>query len=283
MSYDVSDEVNSDIDQLSEKAKGAAKGVAKNTAKSAAKSVTRKVAKKGTKAAGKIGSKAVIKSSKMAGAAVKTGGRLAVAATNSVIAFVAAFWIPIAIILAIVAGIYLVFNITDIVIKETNYNEPAEDGSYQTEVDSGALEDEISLLYYLRYAEDGYFYTVDDATEIKQGDNQQLVTDFAQREEMFKVSPSTIMLLDNMLNQSGKLPEQFIKPVYNTCSKAIIDGDTDFSSKCETLPLVIDNDMQVMSTKYDLINEQKGGLLPNDLPENYMDNVYVKTDRKSVV
>ena len=278
MSYDVSDEVNSDIDQLSEKAKGAAKGVAKNTAKSAAKSVTRKVAKKGTKAAGKIGSKAVIKSSKMAGAAVKTGGRLAVAATNSVIAFVAAFWIPIAIILAIVAGIYLVFNITDIVIKETNYNEPAEDGSYQTEVDSGALEDEISLLYYLRYAEDGYFYTVDDATEIKQGDNQQLVTDFAQREEMFKVSPSTIMLLDNMLNQSGKLPEQFIKPVYNTCSKAIIDGDTDFSSKCETLPLVIDNDMQVMSTKYDLINEQKGGLLPNDLPENYMDNVYVKTN-----
>ena len=170
-------------------------------------------------------------------------------------------------------GIYgaIAFLILFVLIYWWNYSTysyRSENMLYQTEVDtittvernqygdvtgvSTSFENEVAMLYYTKYSTESYYYTVDDNPTVKQGSIDSEIKDIENREKSMVLSPQLLTVLDQHLNGDYIYPQQFIKPVYNTCST----GEST-NGICETKPLIVDGELQPTADKYEMISYEE--------------------------
>lgn len=135
-------------------------------------------------------------------------------------------------------------DINDVTIKEDDTNDTS-------------LGNTLAILFYTRFSTQSYYYTVDDDSTVKQASADSKVKDFEEREKMFALSPGLLSSLDKYLNDGFKYPEQFIKPVYNTCST----GESK-DGKCELKNLENDKGKLVVKSKgYEKVKDKdKSGM-----------------------
>lgn len=153
---------------------------------------------------------------------------------------------------------------------DASYNEPATNGTYSENTEnidikdagkSGTLENSVMLLFYTKYSNQSYYYTIDDKNTIHQASSNMKVKDFEGRDSMFALNPGALYILDKYLNEGVINPSQFIRPIYNTCSTG-----EEKSGMCEMKDLVNeDGKLVVDSVKY---KEQD-------------DNTYVKVENET--
>lgn len=190
--------------------------------------------------------------------------------------------------IAVVAGLAMCYAM----LVSFKFDMPSWSGAFQTEsekqnnvvITSGttiqdiqtSLGNDIAGILYLRYATEGYYFTVDDDKDIIQGRADSLVRDFKNRESMFLLSPQMLMALDSGLNESLKIPEQFIKPIYNTC---MTSDDSD--GYCEMLDLVKDGQVVVKSSKYTKQYFSITDVKPDGIDKDFHGYLYVKTEEKT--
>lgn len=253
----VSQDVNSQIDRVGETAQNAALDVGKKGAKALAK---------GAKKAG--------------GKAIKTAGKAMVKAgaamIKSLISLLPLIW---PILVAIIVIIILIF-----IYNMVYYNFRIGSGSFQNENDhffadvqyddfgniieiDTTYESDLAALFYTRYAQQSYYYMIDDDLTLKQaGTQSETVKDIDGRESLFLLNPQLLSVLDQELNGDYKMPEQFVKPVYHTCEK------TDGKVSCSLNKLTDDaGNLTVESTKYGNIENK----------EDYKSQIiYERTDGK---
>lgn len=135
-------------------------------------------------------------------------------------------------------------------------------------------------IFYTKYAKEGYFYTLDDNPTIIQGDLTKEIKDFEGRESIFLLSPQMLMALDNGLNDGYKIPEQFIKPVYNTC---MIEDESLRSTNgyCSLLDLFKDGKLVPKGSayvgKYYSATDEK----PEGVHSSFSGYLYVKSENKT--
>lgn len=259
----VSEELHSGIDRMGDAAKGA-------------------VGKLGQKATEKLRSKA----RKMAANALKVVGKVLVNTMSFLVSVLST-------ILA-VAWPFLLAVLGLIALKEAYnylfYDSRVQSGTFQkedksvfadviynedktiAEIDS-TFESDLAALFYTRYAQQSYFYYVDDAKELKQaGTQSDALVDKENRETLFLLNPQLLSVLDQELNGQYKMPEQFIKPVYHECEEKSEVNDGEPKMQC-TLKALTDEDGNLVaeSTKYG----------DADTKEDYRaQQVYEKTDEK---
>lgn len=216
---------------LTDKAKGAAKNAAKKGAKE-----TGKAAVKGGKAA----AKAAAKAAKAAAKAAVEGAKVAGKAAASIAEFLFTTppgWICLGVGLIIIV-IMLIFNFGDSADKKENkYVEDSKGQLYRVEPD---WQDRLELSYYATFSDRAYYYTIDDDDTLHQGGkiyetaaDEGVIKDKYMRESSFVLSTGLIKYLDETLNDGKSFPEQFIKPVYNTCST----GENTTKGYCKTKEL----------------------------------------------
>lgn len=253
----VSQDVNGQIDKVG--------NVATNAAMNAGKKGAKKLAKKAGKAAGK---------------ALKATGKLLVKAGSALIngfmALLPFIW-PALVVLIIIVIIVFAYN-------KLFYNSRIESGSFQDENqgfyadieydDFGNItsinsnyESDLAALFYTKYAQQSYYYMIDDDLTLKQaGTQSEDIKDIDGRENLFLLNPQLLSVLDQELNGDYKIPEQFIKPVYHKCSKV------NDKVSC-TLEKLTDNNgnLIVESTKYGDIT---------DKDDYKFQNIYERTNEK---
>lgn len=154
---------------------------------------------------------------------IAKGVKFAAKATSAIIKLIIklllSFWWLILIILAI-AFIWFIFF-------DVSFNQPATSGTYTENVEnidikddgkSGTLENSVMLLFYTKYSNQSYYYTIDNKNTIYQASSNMKVKDFEGRDSMFALNPGALYILDKYLNEGHINPSQFIRPIYNTCS-----------------------------------------------------------------
>lgn len=90
---------------------------------------------------------------------------------------------------------------------------------------------------------------MDNDPTVLKGDILGDIRDFENRESFFLLSPQMLMALDNGLNGGYKMPEQFIKPIYNSC----MTFDPDLKSTdgyCSLLDIVKDGQIRPQGNVY---------------------------------
>ncbi|MEG1299607.1 MAG: peptidoglycan DD-metalloendopeptidase family protein [Erysipelotrichaceae bacterium] len=156
--------------------------------------------------------------------------------------------------------------------RNGNYLSTSETSHKKIKNDSSvtSFENTAAILFYTKFSTQSYFYTLDDDAEIHQASADDKVKDFEDREKMFALSPSLLVTLDRYLNNGAIMPEQFLKPIYNSCST----GET--TNGICLLKNLDDSkgNLKVKSTGYEKkLNKTKSG-------EKYI--TYQKTDKKEV-
>lgn len=138
-----------------------------------------------------------------------------------------------------------------------------------------SLGNDIAGIFYTKYAKSGYYYTLDDNSTVIQGDLTGQIVDFEGRESMFLLSPQMLMALDLGLNGGYKLPEQFVKPVYNSC---MVNGEKQSTTGyCTLLALADDKSLLVQGAAYEEKYYSATDTKPEGVNSSYVGNLYVKT------
>lgn len=201
----------------------AATGAATTAGSTAAGTASAGAASAGASAGAAAGSSAAAGAGAAAGSAAASSGT-AVAATP-------VGWI-------ILAAVLIIVLVVAVFYWSMDKNEKKQKTDYiiyngQTINLEADWTDRLTYSYYMAVADRGYYYTVDNDTTIKQaGEKNNDVIDKYARESSFAMNVELIKFLDEELNEGFSMPEQFIKPVYNTCSTG---ESTD--GYCKTKPL----------------------------------------------
>lgn len=133
-------------------------------------------------------------------------------------------------------------------------------------------------IFYTKYAKSGYFYTIDNDSTIIPGDLTGKISDFEGRESMFLLSPQMLMALDLGLNGGYKMPEQFIKPIYNSC---MIEGEgKSTNGYCQLLTLMVDGKIQPQGSVYEERKYALEDTKPEGVSSDFVGTLYVKTEEK---
>ncbi len=187
------------------------------------------------------------KAIKSAGAAVTKAAGAVMNIISWIIGFLLAFWWLFLIILVLVLLAFIVYYIM--------FNEKISDGTYTSGsvVISETLDNAATIMFYTKYSSQSYYYTVDDSSELYQITESTVdsdgieIKDFEGRESSFALNPGLLYILDTYLNQGYVNPDQFLKPVYNTCST----GEST-NGYCELIDLTDeDGYLVVESSKYE--------------------------------
>ena len=264
-------EMDSQVDGLGRKAVNVGKNAANRYIKN-------KVKAKFVKAGSKISGKAIA-------AGIKALVSAVVTLVQSIIALLAPIILPLLGIMAVAGFLFVAWN-------EIFYNDRAKNGAFQNDSrkafakvyynDDGSIasidssyENDLATLFYSRYAQASYYVTVDDDNRLLQADIvPDDIKDIDNREEMFLLNPQLLSILDQELNENYKIPEQFIKPVYNTCLSKKADGTYEETNGafCKLKPLTNEfGELIVKSTKYGNVSNS----------EDYdFNTIYEKTNDK---
>ena len=133
-------------------------------------------------------------------------------------------------------------------------------------------------IFYTKHAKSGYFYTLDDNSTINPGDLTGKIADFEGRESMFLLSPQMLMALDLGLNGDYKVPEQFVKPVYNSC---MIEGEGQSTDGyCRLLTLMVDGKIQPQGSVYEERKYTREDTKPEGVSSDFVGTLYVKTEKQ---
>ena len=249
------DSLDNAADNLTDKSKGYAKK-GKDLAKKGLKSG--KNAIKNARQGAKVAKKGAEVASSAASSAATSAGTAAASSAGSAIGSAIAAILPY---ILIAVAIILVFLLLWWVLFHSSDDSNRRDGNYITDKNGNMYaiqpdwEDRLKLSYYATFGERAYYYTIDDDSTLYQGGTQEAnkVKDKFSRELSFSLSPSLIQYLDEKINGDISLPEQFIKPVYNTCST----GETS-DGLCSTKQLVnvektTVNNKEVSNPDYDAL------------------------------
>lgn len=111
----------------------------------------------------------------------------------------------------------------------------------------------LDYSFYAYYSDHSYYYYVDGEKELKQaGFDENQPQDKEGKESSFALSAGFLKFLDEELNKNHKMPEQFIKPIFNTCT------GTD-ASNCKLKQLTDKDDKVVAKSQYFDENKCKKG------------------------
>lgn len=200
----------------------------------------------GSKALKKLGNNGAEKAAKQAAAKIaKMLAMKAKAAIAAMIASLGGIVVVVVVVTVFAALIFMVIAADYIlnVVDSLKGNYQTESVYYSSDGTSIGLADATSGVFYTRYAEQSYYITVGDNPIIYQAGSEEFellskfygtdIEDIDGRESQFALSPTFLMLLDKELNEGYMSPEQFIKPVYNSC----MTGEDSVGS-CRLLDLV---------------------------------------------
>lgn len=217
-------------------AAGKVGNVAKNGAKKVGK-VASKPAKKLLKKTGKALGKAAVKLGKAAVKAV-------MGAVKAIIAFLGPIGLGILLLIILIGAAYHYSSNKHRVSGGEEYD-PIYSGLIKYTLDAD-WDDRLKQSYYAMFSNYSYYYTIDDNKTLCQGNAGNITKDGEKtakncdddavdkfkREESFALSTTLLKFLDTELNDNIIYPQQFIRPVYNTCST----GES-VNGKCELKPL----------------------------------------------
>lgn len=180
--------------------------------------------------------------------------------------------------------------------SKTEINDRSYYGTNVTDIHS-SIGNDMAAMLYTRYSTVSYYYTIDDDPTMIQASDQPLmvagksaheqagykssqeqisepvevpVVDVEKREADFSLSPQLLMLLDKELNKGTIYPEQFIKPIYNTC---LSDKST---SLCEMLPLTDEEGIVAPSNNYTEHLYGKSEAKPSGFDADFGGSIYEK-------
>ena len=229
--------------QTSEQAKSIAQNAVSGGVGRLGQSLGRKAGNATKKAAINIANK--IRNKKMSEAAVKAGIQAA-KLISAIVSTLSTLLLILFSVFLVIIILYLVANwIINILpsIQYTNYN--STDGSI-------SLNEANIGTFYTEMSERSYYIMVDDSPYIYQANSQEWknkenldgeISDIDNREGQFALSPMFLKTLDYRLNQDYISPEQFIKPVYNTC----MDNDESNDDSWCTLKQLTDENGEVVA------------------------------------
>lgn len=213
------------------------------------------------------------------------------AVAKLVTVIVMAFW-PLLLFLFLAVGFLAFFKNSftysgDFTFQKSDMNLTAYDANIGHAVGKvSSVTNSLATVFYEYFGESGFYYTVDDSTNMIQGNSDQSnkdketkcsngsvnpsvgrvsadgslicpIQDKYKLEKNFTLNATVLLVLNHKLNDSlvtssdGSTeltyPEQFIRPIYNACS--IVSNDTLYNS-------VINNDKVEQSVKDRLISEK---------------------------
>ena len=150
------------------------------------------------------------------------------------------------------------------VFFEITYNIPSKTGAFTLE--AGEIANAVSGMFYSEYANRSYYIMIDDDPKIYQAGSDEweerkkeegvdaVVEDIDNREKQFALSATTLSTLDRFLNDGYIIPEQFIKPVYNSCMVDDYEDDEPENSinrtLCNLLQLTDEDGNLVVDSNY---------------------------------